>query len=329
MQGHRKLQHGFTLLEMIVVIAITGILAGMLAALIKGPVQSYVDSAQRADMTDTADTAIRRLVHDVRLALPNSVRVHNASGGGTCNGTTDICYLEYLEMVAGGRYNTNATACFSTASMVSGGVSCLTTAGDLVGGISGSTSNVLTNGRGMLGASAVVVVNNPGNDCATSSVYCGYGNSYTVATITGGVVTNSGINADEDVIYFSPTLFSPSSNKRFQIANTPVTYVCNPVAGTLTRYWGYAIQSVQPNSTLVAPLSSASSAVLATHVSDCSFVITSVLDASAQSAVLVTVPLTISEQDVGQAKSDKLTLYGAAYAGSEAALYGNANGSSP
>ena len=65
---------GFTLVEMIMVIVITGILGGMVAMFLKAPIQQYMDVGRRADMTDVANTASRRVVRDVRLALPNSVR---------------------------------------------------------------------------------------------------------------------------------------------------------------------------------------------------------------------------------------------------------------
>ena len=62
---------GFTLIEMIMVIVITGVIAGMVAVFIKGPVDSYFDMARRAELTDIADTAMRRMTRDIRLALPN------------------------------------------------------------------------------------------------------------------------------------------------------------------------------------------------------------------------------------------------------------------
>jgi MSHA biogenesis protein MshO len=45
-----------------------------------------------------------------------------------------------------------------------------------------------------------------------------------------------------------------------------VSYACNPTAGTLTRYWGYAIALMQPT-----PPAPASSALLANRVSACNF----------------------------------------------------------
>ncbi len=88
------LQRGFTLIEMIVVIVITGIIAGMVAIFIQAPVQGYIDSSRRAELTDIADTALRRMARDVRLAVPNSVRT--AACPGPC--------FEFVLTKAGGRY---------------------------------------------------------------------------------------------------------------------------------------------------------------------------------------------------------------------------------
>lgn len=89
-------QGGFTLVEMVIVMVITGIIGGMVAVFIRAPVQGYVDSARRADMSDIADTALRRISRDLRLALPNSVRV---TGSNT---------IDFLSTSGGGRYRAGA-----------------------------------------------------------------------------------------------------------------------------------------------------------------------------------------------------------------------------
>ena len=86
----RRTKEGFTLVEMIMVIVITGIIGGMVAVFLKAPVQQYMDVARRADMTDIADTALRRVARDLRLALPNSVRVT-----GTCGGAGTMCFWSF------------------------------------------------------------------------------------------------------------------------------------------------------------------------------------------------------------------------------------------
>ncbi|MFA6270798.1 MAG: type II secretion system protein, partial [Candidatus Paceibacterota bacterium] len=76
----RRPSAGFTLVEAVVAIVITGILAGIVAVFIASPVQGYVDSVRRAELTDAADVALRRMMRDIRLALPNSLRVTSAGG---------------------------------------------------------------------------------------------------------------------------------------------------------------------------------------------------------------------------------------------------------
>ena len=86
---------GFTLIEAILVIVITGILAGIVAVFIVQPVQGYIDTVRRADLTDAADTAVRRITRDVRTALPNSLRAPSPA--------SNSCF-EFLPTVGGGRY---------------------------------------------------------------------------------------------------------------------------------------------------------------------------------------------------------------------------------
>lgn len=95
-----QLRHaqGFTLIETIMVIVITGILGAMVAVFIKRPVDAYLDSARRAALSDVADTAVRRMSRDIRKALPNSIRTPN-----------NQC-IEFIPTKTGGRYRADNTA---------------------------------------------------------------------------------------------------------------------------------------------------------------------------------------------------------------------------
>lgn len=265
---------GFTLIEAIMVITITGILAGMVAVFIRSGVTSYVDTARRAELTDSADTALRRISRDLRLAVPNTVRP-GASGG--------VLFLEMLASKTGGRYDSaGADSCFTSA-----GCTNITTAGSVVESFSGTAGIPAGPGSGRYSIGGfnttndrIVIYNqynNSGADCSTSnpSAYCGHNTSKLSAAPTD--------NAGADSFAFASTQFLPpggSPSRRFQIVEGPVSYACNPTGGvvngvpanSLVRYAGYAITAVQPVSAAAAPLGTAPSiGVIASNVSGCAF----------------------------------------------------------
>lgn len=91
-------QHGFTLIELVMVIVILGVIGGVVAVFMRGPIDAYFASARRAALTDVADTTVRRMARDIRKALPNSIRTPNAS-----------C-LEFIPTKTGGRYRADDSA---------------------------------------------------------------------------------------------------------------------------------------------------------------------------------------------------------------------------
>lgn len=95
-------ERGFTLVELVVVITVTGIIAGIFAMQFGPALQNYLAVGRRANLTHLADTALRRMVAEIHTAVPNSLRLLPAqtANGGSC--------LEMVPSSDGGRFRTAA-----------------------------------------------------------------------------------------------------------------------------------------------------------------------------------------------------------------------------
>lgn len=231
------------MVELVVVIALTGIVAAVVAAFIRAPVQTYVDTARRAELTDAADTALRRIARDLRMALPNSIRVKQS---GTA------VHLEYLQTVAGARYREYPDA-------AGGGdpldFSSADTAFDVIGPMPAFAAG-----------DSIVVFNVDADEAPTgANAYAGDNRARYVG-VTASTVTLEDAAGPPGTGKLFPF---PSPGRRFHVVRHPVTYVCDPApgAGQLKRYWSYAIQAAQP----VTFLPGTNEALLAHDVSACVF----------------------------------------------------------
>ena len=234
-------ERGVTLVELVVVMTLLAIIAAVAAVALRDPVRAYADSNRRAELTDMADTALRRMARDIRLALPNSLRV---------SGTN----LELLLTRTGGRYREQQDGSGQGDVL---DFALADTQFDTLGSMSAVPSPI-QNGD-------ILVVYNLFSDSAitTSNAYtfgsgnCGTSNSpnCNTAAISG---TGAGTLANETRINFAARQFPHASPaNRFHVVQGPVTYECAPGAldaqgnatGTLTRIAGYTITLNQPTGT--------------------------------------------------------------------------------
>ncbi len=258
-----RVEAGFTLAEAVIVIVIMGIISAAVAVFIRGPIDAYFDVSRRAQLSDAADTALRRITRDLQRALPNSVRV-----AGACTGATP-CYLEYVPVEAGGRYRAELD-------QVGAGdpldfTDNTDTAFDLIGpniSLPATPLWLVVYNLGIPGATAY------SGDSAASDVrrpYAGGGGSVSAISFTS-----------VNVLPFE----SPA--RRFHMVSTPVSYACTPApaGGTLVRHSGYGFSVAQP----VPPGGAAS--LLADAVTSCNFTY-STLEV-ARSAGLISIGLEVS-----------------------------------
>ena len=92
-----RVQRGFTLTELVMVIVILGIVAAISTRFIQFSTQGALDTANRQRMSLTSGIASELISRSLRSALPGSVRT---SAGGEC--------IEFFPIVAGSRYRTGS-----------------------------------------------------------------------------------------------------------------------------------------------------------------------------------------------------------------------------
>ena len=208
---------GFTLVEMIVVIVITGIIAGVVAIFIQAPVQGYVDSARRAELTDIADTAVRRMKRDVRTAVPNSVLL---------SGACPACAVEYLPTKDGGRYRADTPGNILNFGVADGSFDIIGTAINFAAGAKPD----------------YIVVGSTQSNAVPPYLQ----------TIAGVLRQYTGAAGAQPTVTFSSTAlpaWAELPSQRFDVvdgAQQAVTYRCENVgtvngtgSGQLVRYWDY------------------------------------------------------------------------------------------
>lgn len=238
------LQRGFTLVEAVIVIVLTGVLAAVVSVFITKPVQGYVDASRRAELTDVADTALRRISRDLHLALPNSIRSPNSS-----------CF-EFIPTTTGGRYRAQCSTNPCPASEDALDFTTADSAFDVLGGLNSTPA-----------VGDYVVIHNLGFDNADA--YSG-GNR----AVINATSTTSRIN-------IASTKFpNESPSNHFYIvpnSDQAVFYVCSGTAGpdssgnggiALYRFSGYGFNATTPSS---CPTPTSTTPVLAKNLTTCSF----------------------------------------------------------
>lgn len=238
MHTRHNRQYGFTLVEMIMVIVITGIIGGIVAVFLKAPIDQYIAVGRRAALTDIADTAIRRMARDVRTAVPNSVRV---------TGACPVCAAEFLPTKDGGRYRANTGGNNNILIFGSGG----TTTFDIVG-----------TGIPIVANTDYIVVGSTQSDGVPPYDQTGTGVLRKVTAMANGNTT---------ITFAAPVLpvWAELPSQRFDVvdgAQQAVTYACEGVntvnqngTGQLVRYWNYGFTHT----------TGATKAILADKVSAC------------------------------------------------------------
>jgi MSHA biogenesis protein MshO len=267
-------RRGFTLIEMVVAIIVLGIVGITFGLFIVPAINANQAVERRAALVDSAEIAVRRMARDIRIALPNSVRVSYVAGTGFA--------IEMIPTIDGGRYCLGVDAnCAGAAQILAIGSS--DTDFDILGCFHNATFTGATFPstafRLVVGDSSGTVYTSAG----TNAVVTPASTSITLSTVNGGGSGSGACGASSGAtpptsyrhhiaLSAGQTFPAGSSRRRVFVIQTPVTYICNRSAGTLTRYYNYAISATAPTPT--SPPAGATSALVtdkidSTNVNSC------------------------------------------------------------
>ena len=289
MRAAMNVHRGFTLIEMVVAIIILGIVGTTFGLFIVPAINANQAVEQRAALVDSAELALRRMARDIRIALPNSVRVSYVAGTGFA--------IEMIPTIDGGRY------------CLSGDANCAGASQLLAIGSSDSDFDILGcfhNNATFTGASfpstafRLVIGDSNGavySAAGTNAVVTPASTSITLSTVNGGGAGSGSCGASSGAsttyrhhiaLSAGQTFPTGSSRRRVFVIQTPVTYICNIAGGTLTRYYNYAISATAPTPT--SPPVGATSVLVTDKMSDCN-VTTLTPDVQAQGYVKLSLSL--------------------------------------
>ncbi|MBT4835743.1 MAG: type II secretion system protein [Methylococcales bacterium] len=280
---------GFTLMELVLVIVLTGIMSGISIKFVSGAVDHLLDVTRRAQLVDVATLSLRMMSEELRLALPNSVRI----------GCANQC-LEFLLIKNSGNYRATA---------IGGNDDAL----DI--GLSDNRFDVI----GALFDADQITFGNNATDCQNGLADCLYvnnaGNPYVASilvTLTGCTnhlnqvspfycsqpnAINGSFPSTPIQLLFSNKVFPTASvTQSFYVVDTAIQYRCTPntvtpQSGILQRYSNYPI--TQTMATVLPPANS-QVVLFAEYITACTFSVTAGAGANLG---LVTLELTVSNSN--------------------------------
>jgi len=270
----RSRQAGFSLFELILVIVLLGIMASGAGLLITSPIDAYSDQVRRQLLVDQAEMALRQIARDVRRALPNSIRTTPVGAGWA---------LEMVNTSDGARYRDEAGVNFSAATYILDFTSA-DTEFNFLGSLNlPAPSTLSANQRLVIYNTAPANIYNDAVGGASLGIITPSG------TMMGLTELTMGGEVEHHLVLDTPFQFSQQSpGQRLFIVDGPISYICNPATGRITRYSGYDYSVAQP--TAAPPTGSAGP--LVTQLIACSIDYTA---GTAQRGGIVTLDITLSD----------------------------------
>lgn len=240
---------GLTLIELIVALTVTAIVASFSITLIAAPPATLEAGNRRAILRENATQAMQQVESSWRDALPNSLRFRNAAG------VLAIEYLAVLDSAVLFRDDPAVPAAQRlTLGVADTQFATLGDFGKLTQPLDSTALYVSLHHTGLAGANAWAladVITAPGTRIQIDA---------------SGTPGQARVQLTPAALF---TIAGPS--RRVYVLSGPISYLCHPAAGTLSRYSGYTMapNQAQRDSDAELMAAGATRTLLASGVANC------------------------------------------------------------
>lgn len=236
----RRHSKGFTLMELVVAIAISGVVVTFAAMFITAPVDAYAAQSRRARLVADASMPWPRMQADLRNALPNSARWRD-------NGRYVV--LEMLETRGFARYLTVPPASF-----------------DVAGTLRGIFDTEQVGGPQI--RDVFLSVNNAGQEAYTRTTSMTPMLDITLSNTAPSVAGNATLTLNPVP---ATNIDFDSPRNRVYLVSGYVAYLCDQTLGTITRYRGTGVVANLTAHDTPGEFGGAASEVVARGIIRCAF----------------------------------------------------------
>lgn len=245
----KALQRGMSLIEMVVAITITAIIASFSVSLVSAPSATLENGLRRSSLRESSSMAMAQIGTEMRSALPNSVRFRS-------NGA--VLAIEYLRVIDSATLFVDDPSVPPTERLQLGTADGVFETLDPMVNIStpyaSNTSFIALHHTGLLGRNAYRLTN-------------------VISPAGTNIQITSGTNPGQQRITLSP---APVFNimgvqRKVYLLGGAVTVLCDRLSGALRRYSGYSIAPNQNTRDSDAKLMAAGATrvLLASGVNNC------------------------------------------------------------
>lgn len=263
----KRVKHGFTLVELIVVIVLIGILAVGGSQFIILPFEAFQDIERRQEITDSIEMTFRRMSRDIQRGLPNSLRLSCVDAADmviACDSVdVERTSIEVMNTLDGARYRDETGGGFTDLDDVLD-----FTTDDAEFNVFGTFNNLTP---GSISTDARIAIYNTTEDIYLSALSDANPSIVSPSTTTLSLANDT--TEQKLTLSTAHQFLLESPSQRLFIIDNSVVYICDEDSEQITRHIGNGFEefAVAQNSIGELTANGYSNALVSQNVTNCEF----------------------------------------------------------